>query len=313
MYRTMPAMKTEAQPDPLLIERRLRALEAQNRRQRHIIHGLVLAACSLPLLAAIQGQQATPANDALCIRASDGSEVRIEERKGQGFGIFLLDKQGKLRGRLTLDKDTSLLSLTDSEGQAAAVLEAGASGAASGIRQNAAWRIKDELRGKVPLRSFFDGQGIERLRSGLLKDEPVVTLRDTKGIDRAWMMVEKGPHAAIVVRGDGSAEAALHARLGTNIGFGLRSPNGKQKAGILADDKNCQAFFYAPDESQRIEINAQKGRLSVEAIDEQGQARMQLGVLNNRSRLVQRKRDGKILEEHSEPATPNLHGDGKKR
>lgn len=283
------------------LEHRLSDLERQNRILRRAFAFVVLAFCMWPLLSAMQGDAPAPsARDAIRVAGPNGTELRIENRADDGFGVFLIDKSGAVRGRLVLDGDTATMRLANKAGEKDAILEAGAESVSIGIRKDGKWRMRDELRGKVPLTTITDDADVDRLRIGVLKNEPVVSLRDREGVDRAWMVVEQGPHASVVVRGDGRAEAALHARLGAPMGFGLRSPDGKLKAGILADDATSQAFVYAPDENRRIVLDAREGRLALDVIDEQGRTRSEIGLIKGRSRIVQRDHKSQVFGDYSE-------------
>ncbi len=290
------------------IEERLATLERKNRRLQQGLALLLPLAVAWPLLSAVSPHASR--EDVVSVRAADGSELRLEARKDQGLGLFLLDKEGKVRASMTLDGDMASVRVSDKKQSTAASLEAGAVGAALGLRQGEAWRMRDEVMNGVPSSSLYDNGGVERIRSGLFKDEPVISLRDPEGKDRAWMVVERGPHASVAVRGAGRSEVALHARANDPCGLGLRSADGKMKVGLIGDDSYGQAFFYGPDERARIVVEARDSRQAIEAIDGKNIKRLELGVVDGSSRFVQRNRANEIFEDRSEGPAEKVQKQG---
>lgn len=279
-----------------LLEERIVRLERRNARLQTLFAATLLFAVTWPLLAAHQGETSPSATtDSVVIQGPNESELRLENRGKEGLGLFLMQK-GKVRASLALHGDDVRVALADAKGKTSVVHEATKEDVRTGVKKGDAWQIRDELRGgKVPIRSFFDSAGVERLRQGLLKNEPVVVLRDREGKDRAWMVVEQGPHASIVVRGSDKAEAALHARPGAQCGFGLRSEDGKMKVGIIGDNREAQVFVYAPDENHRVSLFADAARQSVESIDAGGITRAQMGVVDGKARAQRRDAKGQVL------------------
>ncbi|MCA8968532.1 MAG: hypothetical protein KDC95_02065 [Planctomycetes bacterium] len=290
------------------LEHRIERLERANGRLRRVVALLVVLSVSWPLLSAISAR--TTRDDVVRIAGPDGSEVRLEHRAGEGLGLFLVGKTGEIRGRLALVGEQPRLEIGGPKDKANVAVETTDKGAAIGIRQGDAWRVRHEVMGGVPRSSLFDGAEVERVRIGIFKDEPVVTLRDGEGKDRAWMVVERGPHASVAVRGSGRSEVALHARANDPCGIGLRSANGKMKVGIVGDDAYGQMFVYGPDEMSRVVTEAREGRQVIEVVDSKNRKRAILGVEDDRARTVLQDRSGAVFEDRSEGPSEAVRKDG---